>query len=160
MFPQPMPDSRMNKVTATGMVIARSVEVKISANKNSFQIYRAVRIAVAAIPPRAVRRPTRRKAPKWEQPSTKAASRISEGISRKILGSSRLRRHAGYHVNAIRPNGLSRRPTFRSMMENYSHVFSDPRAMHSFALTAQFVFSVVILEVIIGVVTTTTNKIT
>ncbi len=36
-------------------------------------------------------------------------------------------------------------------LENYSHVFSDPRAIHSFAVTAQFVVWVVILEVIMGV---------
>jgi len=74
-----------NMAIPTGMVREADVEVKVRANKNSFQAKMKTKIAVVNIPGAARGRVTRKKVPNKLDPSTQAAFSNSDGISLKKL---------------------------------------------------------------------------
>src|SRR5690606_32705009 len=76
-------DSPVKNDSATGAVRARSVEVRVTANRKSFQQKMNTRIAVVTTPGSASGTITRRNACAWVAPSILAAFSRSQGIWRK-----------------------------------------------------------------------------
>src|SRR5699024_6379926 len=79
-LPQSTSNIEENSVNPTGSVRADSDVVSIEANTNSFHEIIKAYIPVAAKPGAAKGRVTLNKAPKWEHPSTIAASSNSFGM--------------------------------------------------------------------------------